>query len=160
VSELRIEKRRVDAVLMLATGSRVGGCFFVAESSSTHAPERVADLLNGETGFFPFALNADAGANTVLYNRAHLVLVTLKEEGTAEVTLDPDYDVAATRRVRMVLSTGAVVEGVVRIYRPAGRDRLSDYGRSAEGFRYVETASATVIVNLSHIVELRETTEA
>ena len=80
--------------------------------------------------------------------------------GTAEVTLDPGYDVAATRRVRMVLSTGAVVEGVVRIYRPAGRDRLSDYGRSPEAFRYVETANATVIVNLSHIVELRETTEA
>jgi hypothetical protein len=161
VSELRIEKRRVDAVLVLATGSRVGGCFFVADSSPTHAPERVVDLLNGESGFFPFELNADAGAHTVLYNRAQLVLVTLKEEGTAEVTLDPGYDVATTRRVRMVLSTGAVVEGVVRIYRPAGRDRLSDYyGRSPEAFRYVETASATVIVNLSHIVELRETTEA
>ena len=46
-----------------------------------------------------------------------------------------------------------------RVYRPSGRDRLSDYARGPEIFRYVETADGTVIVNADHIVELRETTE-
>jgi hypothetical protein len=60
----------------------------------------------------------------------------------------------------MLLSTGAVVEGRVRVYRPAGRDRLSDYARLPDMFRYVETPSATIVINTAHIVGLRETAEA
>ena len=60
----------------------------------------------------------------------------------------------------MLLSNGEMVDGRVRVYRPTGRDRLSDYARLPEAFRYVETADATVIVNSAHIVELRETSEA
>ena len=32
----------------------------------------------------------------------------------------------------------------MRVYRPSGRDRLSDYARAPEAFRYVETADGTV----------------
>ena len=39
-----------------------------------------------------------------------------------------------------------------------GMDRLSDYARAPEAFRYVETAGGTVIVNADHIVAFRETT--
>jgi hypothetical protein len=49
------------------------------------------------------------------------------------------------------------VVGRVRIYRPEGRDRLSDYARVHEMFRYVETAEATLLLNSAHIVEFRET---
>jgi hypothetical protein len=59
----------------------------------------------------------------------------------------------------MLLSNDQTVEGRVRVYRPAGRDRLSDYARLAEMFRYVETDEATLIVNFAHIVELREISE-
>jgi hypothetical protein len=44
----------------------------------------------------------------------------------------------------------------VSVYRPAGRDRLSDYARSDEIFRYVESGDCTVIVNSAHLVELGE----
>jgi hypothetical protein len=160
VSEFRIEKRRAEAALTLTTGTTVQGCFFLAGSSATHSgPERVAELLNAETGFFPFELNAGSAPHTVLYNRAQIVLVTLLEE-TTEAQLDPGYSVATEREVRILLSNGRTVEGRVRVYRPAGRDRLSDYARAPEVFRYVETADSTVIVNADHIVELRETTEA
>jgi hypothetical protein len=160
VSEFRIEKRRAEAALTLTTGTTVRGCFFLAGSSATHSgPERVAELLNAETGFFPFELNAGSAPHTVLYNRAQIVLVTLLEE-TTEAQLDPGYSVATEREVRILLSNGRTVEGRVRVYRPAGRDRLSDYARAPEVFRYVETADSTVIVNADHIVELRETTEA
>ena len=86
-------------------------------------------------------------------------MVTLLEE-TVEAQLDPGYAVAPEREVHMLLSTGRTVEGRVRIYRPSGRDRLSDYARAPEMFRYVETEGATVIVNSAHIVELRETNQA
>jgi hypothetical protein len=164
VSDLRVEKRRAGAELTLSTGRKVRGSFFLAGSSATHAgPERIGDLLNGETGFFPFALEeskagssvARGQAETALYNRAQIVCVKL--ESTGEATLDPGYDLATERRVAMLMSNGETITGAVRVYRPVGRDRLSDYARSNEAFRYVETPQTTFIVNTSHIVELRET---
>ena len=158
MSEFRVEKRRAEAALTLTTGTAVRGCFFLAGSSATHSgPERVAELLNAETGFFPFELNAGGAPYAVLYHRAQLVLVTLLDE-TLEAQLVPGYSVATERTVRILLSNGHPVEGRIRVYRPSGRDRLSDYARMPETFRYVETAEGTVIVNADHIVELRETT--
>ena len=160
MSEFRIEKRRAEAALTLTTGTTVQGCFFLSGSSASHSgPERVADLLNGETGFFPFELHTGSAPHTVLYNRTQLILVTLLDE-TIEAQLDPGYSVATERAIRILLSNGRAVQGRVRVYRPAGRDRLSDYARAPDLFRYVETEDGTVIVNADHIVELREKTEA
>jgi hypothetical protein len=160
VSEFRIEKRRAEVALTLTTGTTVRGCFFLSGSSATRSgPERVADLLNAETGFFPFELHAGGAPQTVLYNRTQLLIVSLLEE-PVESQIEPDYNIAKERAVRILLSNGASVEGQVRVYRPIGRDRLSDYARAPEAFRYVETAGGTVIVNADHIVEFRETTQA
>jgi hypothetical protein len=159
VSEFRIEKSRAEAALTLTTGATVQGCFFLSGSSPTHAPERIVDLLNAETGFFPFELHTDGQPHTVLYNRTQLVVVTLLG-GTTEAQLDPDYSIARERGVRILLSSGHSVEGRVRVHRPSGHDRLSDYARQPETFRYVETDGGTVIINADHIVEFRETTEA
>lgn len=159
MSEFRIQKRRAEAALTLTTGSTVRGCFFLSGSSASHSgPERVADLLNAETGFFPFELNSGSAPYTVLFNRSQLLQVTLLED-TIEAQLDPGYSIATERAIRMLLSNGDAVIGRVRVYRPSGRDRLSDYARTPETFRYVETAGGTVIVNADHIVELRETNE-
>ena len=158
--DLRVEKRRAAAELTLAGGRHVQGSFFLAGSSATHTgPERIADLLNGEAGFFPFAIHQTdgrGGAETALYNRAQVVSVKLLES-TGEATLDPGYDLATERQVAMLLSNGETISGAVRVYRPEGRDRLSDYARAADVFRYVEAQHATFIVNTMHIVELRET---
>ena len=160
MSEFRIEKRRAEAALTLTTGATVRGCFFLAGSRASHVgPERVADLLNAEGGFFPFELAADSIPHTVMYNRSQVVLVTLLQD-TIEPQADAGYSVATEREVRILLSNGGTVDGRVRVYRPSGRDRLSDYARAHETFRYVETVNATVIVNTVHIVELRETSEA
>jgi hypothetical protein len=160
VSEFRIEKRRAEAALTLATGTTIRGCFFLSGSRARRSgPERVLDLLNAEGGFFPFELDGETGPHTVMYNRSQVVVVTLLD-GAVEAQLDPGYAVATERAVRMLLSTGETVDGRVKVYRPAGRDRLSDYARGTEAFRYVETDAATVIVNSAHIVELRETNQA
>ena len=49
--------------------------------------------------------------------------------------------------------------GAVRVYQPEGRDRLSDWGRQPEIFRYVETADTTLIINMAHVVEVSEVIE-
>ena len=155
MSDYRVEKRRAAAELTLSTGATIRGSFFLAGSTATHpGPERIADLLNGESGFFPFAV--EAPADTVLYNRAQLVSIRLLD-GNGEARLDPGYELATERRVSMMLSSGQRLVGAVRVYRPIGRDRLSDYARSTDTFRYLEAPDATFIVNTAHIVELKET---
>jgi hypothetical protein len=159
VSEFRVEKGKADAVLTLADGSTVRGRFFVAASSATgDGPERVKDLLTAESGFFPFEVSDAGAARTLLYNRAHVIMVELA--GDDEPRRNPGYDIAQQRSVSLLLSNGARMPGTVRVYRPRGRDRLSDFARSDETFRYVEIPGATLIVNVAHIIELSEMTES
>jgi hypothetical protein len=152
-SEYRVEKQRADAELVLATGDAIRGCFFLWASSQTHeGPERIGDLLNAHDGFFPFELES---GETALYNRAHIVMVRLPA-AVLEAQMDPGYEVATRRHVSMLLSNGMRLAGRVSVYRPWGRDRLSDYARSDDAFRYLETSGGTIIVNSAHLVELRE----
>jgi hypothetical protein len=142
----RFEKRRVEAVVSLTGGDTTHGSFFVAG-------ERVGDLLNQETGCFPFEILTAEGSQTVLYNRAHVVTVSVAE---GEAARDPAYAVAKRRDVWMMLSDGRRIRGVVRVYRPEGRDRLSDWARQPETFRYVDTDEGTLLVNAAHIVAVTE----
>ena len=159
ISEFRVEKSRVEATLTLSNGTSVPGCFFIAGNSRTHAgPEGVKDVLNGETGFFPFDTRCTDGSRTVLYNRDHIVFVALADK--AEPLRDPGYDVATQRTVAMLMSNGTRLHGAVRVFRPQGRDRLSDFTRAAETFRYLEAEHATYIINIHHLVELKEETLA
>ena len=150
-SKFRVEKHRSHAVITLTSGTAVIGYFFLAEASPTlPGPERVAELLNSESGFFPFE---DEDGQTVLYNRDHVVSVELSDD---EARRDSGYGVATTRTVSLQLSNGLRIQGAVRVYRPEGRDRLSDWARHGQRFRYIETAHATFIVNVDHIVHARE----
>ena len=93
MSEFRVEKSRVEATLTLSNGTSVHGYFFIAGNSRTHVgPEGVSDVLNSETGFFPFDAQRADGSRTVLYNRDHVVFVALAD--TAEPRRDSGYDVA------------------------------------------------------------------
>ena len=156
MSEFRFEKLRVPAELSLAHGGAVAGSFFVAGSAFDHdGPERVSELLNTRHGFFPFQRE---DGSTALYNRAQVILVTLGE-GVKEAETEPGYTVARHRRVSMLLSTGARLSGSVPIYRPAGRDRLSDYAQASEQFLYLVTPQRTHLVNSTQIVELTESAD-
>jgi hypothetical protein len=152
-SGFRFEKRRADAVVRLTGGEAVKGCFFVAGSASHDGSERVAELLNSETGFFPFEIEVNGAPRTVLYNRAHLVLAQVFDD---EARRDAGYAVAPRREVSLLLSTGDRIAGAIRVYQPADHTRLSDWGRQRETFRYLETEGATLIVNTAHIVAVTE----
>lgn len=152
MSELRVEKRRETADVTLVTGSTLSGVFFLASSSQGHnGPERVGDLLNFEEGFFPF----ENGGVTSLINRQHVLKVVLPTQ-MIESQLDAGYHVATRRQVQIVLSNGETIVGQVVIFRPPGHDRLSDYARGTDRFRYVELSDRTLLVNSAHIVALTE----
>lgn len=152
-SQFKIEKTRAAAELVLTTGTTVRGCFFLWSSSHSHyGPDRIGDLLNERTSFVPFQL--DSG-ETGLYNRAHIVQVRLPAEAI-ETRIEAGYEVATRHAVTMLLSTGDRITGTVSVFLPESHARLSDYARSEQLFRYVETDTRTVIVNSAHVVELRD----
>jgi hypothetical protein len=153
LSEFRVEKSHARATLTLSNGASVPGSFFISGNSRTHTgPEGIRDVLNGEMGFFPF--ERPDGAQTILYNREHVVFVALADK--EEPRRDPGYHVAKKCLVAMLMSNGTRLHGAVRVFRPHGRDRLSDFTKTDETFRYLETEHATYIINVRHIVELTE----
>lgn len=153
-SQFRFDKRRAEAVVTLVSGETARGFFFLADGTSRHeGVESIGDLLNAETGFFPFEIQGGEAKRTVLYNRTHLITVHVFDE---EARREPGYGVARRWDVSVLLSNGKRVNGVVRVYRPEGRDRVSDWTRQPETFRYIETDSATFIVNAAHIVAVTE----
>jgi len=152
-SEFRVEKEQADAVIALTSGTCVTGHFFLAQAGPTIAGrERVGELLNAEPGFFPFK---DERGDTVVYNRDHVVTVEVFDD---EARRDPGYGIATARTVSLLLSNGQRLRGSVRVYRPQGRDRLSDWARHGPRFRYVECEHSTFLVNVDHIVAAREVT--
>jgi len=156
-SEFRFEKQRVEATITASSGQTTRGFFFTAGTGRHDAGrERVGELLNGGAGFFPFEVHDSAGTRTVLYNRAHVILVGLSENEEERV---PGYAVATRRRVSILLSSGQHVVGFVRVYQPEGRDRLSDWTRQPEAFRYLDTGDGTLLVNATHVVDVSEVTE-
>jgi hypothetical protein len=157
-SSLRFEKRRVRARIHLTSGDLKEGHFFVAGGSSRHdGPERVGDVLNEDGGFVPFEVQDSAGTRTALINRSHILMVKLAED---EARRDAGYVVAPQHLASMRLSNGLEITGLVRVYRPEGHDRLSDWTREPETFRYVETDAGTLLVNTAHIIEVSEAPES
>ena len=74
----------------------------------------------------------------------------------SEAQLEPGYEVAKRHLVSKLLSTGDQIVGTVSVFQPSGRERLSDYARNVDMFRYIEPKDHTIIVNSAHLVELQE----
>jgi hypothetical protein len=153
-SGLRIEKTRSHASVTLSNGDTLFGCFFLAGASlRSTGRERVIDVLNDDLRFFPFEVHDSGPVRTVLINRAHVTMAIL---ANPEARRDPGYEIATERAVSICLASGKRLDGSIRVYRPVGRDRLSDWAREPDGFRYVESGDATVIVNVAHVIEVKE----
>ena len=136
-------------------GTAVHGCFFISGDSRTHAgPESVRDLLNSESGFFPFEARPSGGSTTVLYNRDHLVFVELQDKN--EPARDPGYDVAIEKMVTILMSNGMRLRGAVRVFPPSRERSLERFRRARRTFRYLEAENATYIINVHHVLELAE----
>jgi hypothetical protein len=104
-------------------------------------------VRNAETDFFRFEIQTDSKPRTMLFNRTHVISVEVFDD---EARRDPGYAVAVRRNVSILLSNGQRLSGAVRVYRPEGRTRLSDWTHQPETFRYLETTESTLIINAAH----------
>ena len=147
-SAFRVEKYRADAVVTLTNGAAVIGHFFLAKASPTldgsRARRRAAQL--------GIRLLPVRGPRTVRRCSITGITSSASRSQTTRRSRDPGYGVATARTVSVLLSNGQHIQGTVRVYRPEGRDRLSDWARHGPRFRYIETAHATFIINVDHIV--------
>ncbi len=160
MSDLRIEKRRVTVTVTLTAGHNLMGSLFLSGQAASHAgPERLIDLLNAEQGFVPFELVSPVGGRqTLLLNRAHISVVHA-QSASHDLEEDPGYQVAAKKSVALRLASGEQLTGVLRVERPAGRDRLSDLVSDDTGFRYLESATGILAVNLAQVVHITPLSE-
>ncbi len=155
---LRFEKHRAHARIVLTGGREHDGWFFVAGAAARHGGrERIADLLESNAGFVPFEMATGAGVETRLINPRHLVYVVL---GTEEVDLHAEWVGGRRQPVTLWLSNGTRLVGVVYVDRPEGHDRLSDWTRQPDTFRYVESSEGLLLVNAAHVVDLTEADES
>lgn len=155
MSDLRIEKQRVEATIVLSNGTSMQGCVFVSAFNATQTgPESVKDVMNDGPGFIPFEVVEGDHSAIHLVNRQHVLFVALGSDD--ELRREPDYDLATKRAVSLLLDNGARLDGFVAVSRPRGRDRLSDHTRWCEPFWYLEVPPTTLIVNASHVIELTE----
>jgi len=145
----------VSVTVSLSGGSRLTGSLFLSAFAASHAgPERLLDLLNAGRGFVPFEVVSAIGAReTILLSRAHIALVQ-SDTALEDVAEDPGYQVATQKSVALLLSTGEELTGVLRIERPVGRNRLSDGVNDEIGFRYLESPSGILAVNLAQVVRI------
>jgi hypothetical protein len=153
-SHFRIEKDREPAELAWASGRRARGNFFVAGAAARHSGrELVIDLLNSQPGFVPFEIDDETGTAVRLYNPQHILFVKLARHDI-DPESEPAYEAASHKAALVVFADGTRVEGTVYVFRPAGRDRLSDYTRSGEQYRYLRTSDALLIVNFAQVAEI------
>ena len=152
MSQFRVEKRRAEAELTLATGATLHGSFFLAASTPTQVgPERVADLLNAETGFFPFdsvvVPRPERSSSTARTSSpCGCSSRSRKRSSRPDTGRDgaPRRDDACQRHAARGVGARLLSEGT----RPVER-----LGAIRRVFRYLETARHTFIVNTAHVVE-------
>ncbi len=157
-ASLRFEKHRAHARIVLTDGREHDGWFFVAGGAARHGGrERIADLLESATGFVPFEMDTATGGQTRLINPRHLVYVVL---GSEKLDLHSDWVIGRRQPVTLWLSNGTRLVGVVYVDRPEGHDRLSDWTRQPDTFRYVESSDGLLLVNAAHVVDLTEADES
>ena len=118
-------------------------------------PESVRDVLNGESGFFPFDAGAPKDSTDDPLQPRPPGLCGAVRTRTSRAAI-PATTSPSKRLVTMLMSNGMRLHGAVRVFRPHGSDRLSDFARAAETFRYLEAENATYIINVHHLVELAE----
>jgi hypothetical protein len=147
--ELRVPKQKVAVEVLLPGGAARQVQVFLAEFASTHVgPERLSDLLNGDSEFVP-ALDQELDTMTFLGRRSIAVARVLPEWEPAE-----DATLATDHPVEIALADGTTLRGKVSFVLPPERSRLLDYLNDEPPFLRLQEAERVALVNKRHIARV------
>ena len=145
MSELKVEKRAVDAQVLFTDGSQAEGCLFLAPFSRNHeGPQTIADLMLEAGQVLPFR---KAGGAFVLLGTATVAAVRLK--------VDPPGEEGFLERVPVSIQLlgDHRVDGDFLAEQGAG-DRLSSVLDSPDEWFRVERSSSCYWILKRHLVTL------
>lgn len=144
--ELRVDKLRKGAKVVLEDGEELKGDFFVSPVSSfRNGPELLSDLLMGEAYFLPF----ETEKGQMVFLQRHFIRYVVLQEKEAE----EEAPYLKREAVDVCLLSGEILKGDVLVDLPRSRSRLSDFFNACGRFFYLLTAKGQHLVN-SHSVKL------
>lgn len=138
--ELRVDKLRKGAKVVLEDGEELRGNFFVSPVSSLrNTPELLSELLMGEAYFLPF----ETEKGQVVFLQRHFIRYVLLEDKEAQ----EEAPYLKREAVDVCLLSGEILRGDVLVDLPRSRARLSDFFNACGGFFYLLTAQGQHLVN-------------
>ncbi|MDI2099046.1 hypothetical protein [Ruicaihuangia caeni] len=155
--ELRVPKRRTPVELVLADGTHRNVLVFLAESAARHSgPERLSDLLDGESEFIPAV---DASTDAVFFLSCQSVAVA-RVDSSVEGDDVGQHTVSTEHEVELTLVGGVKLRGLVAYVMPPDRSRLTDYLNSESRFIKLIEQDAVALINKQQValVEALEST--
>lgn len=154
-SEFRIEKREVPALVRTHKHTALEGLFMCSAISAEHTGrERLTDLLNDPEPFVPFFETKRQGAT--LINKDHIFVVELKGPDLAHDD-QLSNPMGEMHLIELTLGTGGTFEGQCLVTGAAGHTRTLDYlNRTQHRFIYVDAPEGYRILNLNHVISVRD----
>ncbi|HEX4823366.1 MAG TPA: hypothetical protein VFV19_03565 [Candidatus Polarisedimenticolaceae bacterium] len=146
----RIPTRETAVKLLLDDGRSLDGQLYTADTGPAGRPEHLLHHLNDpDTEFVPLA----SGRENILINKAGIVWAQFVGEAAEEIALDAE----GGRRVpvRLSLTGGISLVGVLSIVMPPERSRVLDYLNAAGRFLPVFGEGAVTLVQRRFVVVAR-----
>lgn len=153
MDELRVPKRRVNVEfqLLFAPATR-RLTVFLAEAAHVHdGPERLSDVLNGDTQFLPAYDEATRQMVFLARDAICFARLSANEEPADEAE---GHTIPTECEVELRLAPGIPLRGLVSYVHPADRSRLNDYLNIAPSFFRVLEGDHVVLVNKRHLLEV------
>ena len=151
MKDLTVPKWRTRVELLLPTKQTLSVAVYLSDIAADHpGPERLSDLMNGLRDFLP-AHDLDKDQLTFI-NREQIsaVRVLMDIEG------DPSeqFNVPQESEVRVLLKSGAEIQGLLTYTRPDDRARVLDYLNEAAPFFPVQEKDHVTLINKSHVARV------
>jgi hypothetical protein len=150
----RIDKDRLAVAIHGLDGTVLRGAIEAPLAHATHPGHQLAAALQSARRFIPF-FHGESPAPTLLA-LAHVEQIVVERAAPTEDPSDTDALLARPRALRLRLASGAVVEGTIRIAKPAGHDRSLDVLDEAGEFLELDTATATHLLRVAAIITADE----
>lgn len=149
VMEMKVDKFRNKATIMLSDGKRLEVNFFLSHHSAHHSgSETIFDVLGSQLSFIPLE---EIPTNQVIFvAKAQIMSVELLDrEVVASLYL-------RELQVQVSLLNGEVIHGEILIDMPQTKPRLSDFLNLSHNFLYIHRQEGDIIINKSQIISLQE----
>ena len=145
-----VSKIRVAVRLAVGGLPPMEGFLSLESGTRNHArPETILEKLNSSARVIPFHRGADNAV--LLVNRMEIEYVGAGDDVTMDYVMPPAYRVTLQERVRLRLTSGVELRGVLRLELPDDLNRVSDYLNTGDDYFPLALPGEVLLVNKNHV---------